>query len=233
MINSVDDLKKYSLVVMLYSTGASGEFIASALVQSISAFAKTHDRWISENRKTFADALGKTLNGGWHDINNTDVIQRFNSYLEQSNAESDSKHMILAHPDPASLEFIKSYLNQVPVIEIVTRDPVSIKFRNISRNKVSYLDYITGGDNKNNHNILTPEQYKSFQNDLTLNPGHINYRAQQHLSVEWQHLMITDTVKTFNKICEFLDCKGSVEIFRTMVEEYLDRNQDILNQIQI
>jgi hypothetical protein len=232
MINSIDDLKKYSLVVMLYSTGASGEFIASALVQSIPAFAKTREQWISENRKTFADALGKTLNGGWHDINRTDVVQRFNSYLEQSIAEPDSKHLILAHPDPASLEFIQSYLNHVPTIEIVTNNPVSIKFRNISRNKVSYLDYVTGGDNKNN-NTLTLEQYKSFQNDLTLNPKLIDYRAQQHLSVEWQHLMITDTAKTFNEICEFLNCQGSIKTFRLMVEEYLDRNQDILNQIQI
>jgi hypothetical protein len=232
MINSVDDLKQYSLVLVLYSTGASGEFVASALSQSMPAFAKTHEQWISKNRKTFADALGKTLNGGWHCIDNKHVVRRFNSYLEQSNTQSDSKHLILAHPDLASLEFIQSYLNHAPTIEIVTKNVASIKFRNISRNKVNYEDYVAGGNNQHN-NPLTPEQYKSFQNDLTLNPKTINYRAQQHLCVEWQDLMITDTAKTFNAVCEFLDCEGSVEIFKTLVEEYLDRNQDILNQIQI
>ena len=232
MINSLDDLKNYSLVIVLYSTGASGEFLASALTQSIPAFAKTCDQWISKNRKTFADALGKTLNGGWHHINNQDVVQRFNSYLEQSNSESDSKHLILSHPDRASLEFIQKYLCHVPTIEIVTKNLVSIKFRNISRNKVSYKDYITGGNNQHN-NALDLEQYKSFQNDSTVDPKHVDYCAQQHLKVEWEHLMITDTEKTFDEICEFLNCKGSIKIFRTMVEEYLDRNQDILNQIQI
>lgn len=232
MINSVDDLKQYSLVLVLYSTGASGEFIASALTQSIPEFARTREQWISHNRKTFADALGKTLNGGWHDINNQDVVQRFNLYLSQINDTPTAKHLTLAHPDPASLEFIQNYLSHVPTVEIVTNNPVSIKFRNISRGKVSYDDYVTGGDNQHNQ-ALTLEQYKSFQNDQTLNPRSIDYRAQQHLDVEWQDLMLTDTTKTFNAICEFLNSEGSVKIFKNMVEEYLDRNQDILDQIQV
>jgi hypothetical protein len=232
MINNVDDLKQYSLVLLLYSTGASGEFLASALTQSMPDFAKTREQWISHNRKTFADALGKTLNGGWHDINNQDVVRRFNLYLDQISDSSTAKHLVLAHPESASLKFIQNYLSHVPTVEIVTNHPVSIKFRNISRNKVSYKDYVTGGDNRHNR-TLTPEQYKSFQNDQSLNPRSVDYRAQQHLYVEWQDLMITDTAKTFNAICEFLNSEGSVEIFKNMVEEYLDRNQDILNQIQV
>jgi len=232
MIDSVDDLKQYSLVLLLYSTGASGEFVASALTHSMPDFARTQEQWISHNRKTFADALGKTLNGGWHDIKTQDVVQRFNSYLEQIDNTPTVQHLTLAHPDPASLDFIQKYLDHVPTVEIVTNNPVSIKFRNISRNKVSYDDYVTGGDNQHN-NALDPEQYKFFQNDQTLNPRSIDYRAQQHLCVEWQDLMLTDTTKTFNAICEFLNCEGSVKIFRSMVEEYLDRNQDILNQIQV
>lgn len=230
MISTVDDFKNYDLVILMYSTGASGEFIAGALTNSIPKFGKTQEQWISKNRKTFADALGKTLNGGWHHINNADVVQRFNLYLERSTFESDCKHLILAHPDPASLQFIKNYLNHVPIIEIVTNHSVSIKFRNISRNKVSYLEYIAGGDNKNN-NTLTPEQYKSFQNDQTLNPKQVNYRAQQHLCIEWQDLMITNTAISFDEICKFLSCKGSIETFKPLVKEYLDRNQGILDQI--
>lgn len=230
MIQTIDELDQQNLAILLYSTGASGEFIASAMIQSIPVFAKTQESWISPNRKTFADALGKTLNGGWHYINNSDVVRRFNEYLTHCDSQPTSKHLILSHPDSASIRFIQQYLPSTPVIEITTRTARSIKFRNLSRNKVNYQDYVTGGDNATNQ-ALSPEQYQKFQNDSSLDPRASGYSALQHLYLEWEKLLITDTTLSFAQLCDFLQCQGSVDTFVSMTQEYLDRNQDILDQI--
>lgn len=229
MIASLDDLKQYKLSILLYATGASGEFIAGALTKSIPKFSRYHDQWISKNRKSFGDALGKTLNGGWNNIDPSEVIQRFNFYLTQTNSGTESLHMALAHPDLASLDFMRQYLAHVPVIEITTTTYTSIKFRNHSRLKVSYEDYMIGGDNAKNP--MSREKYLRWQNDSSLDAKKVDYHCDQHLQIEWQDLLITNTAKKYEEICNFLQCEGSVSEFKQDVEEYLDRNQDILDQI--
>lgn len=227
MISQVSDLKNYSIVILMYATGSSGEFVASALVNSIPGFAKTQEEWISHNRKNFADALGKTLNGGWKHIDNQDVVKRFNWYLEFNRLDNELMHLALSHPDLPSLEFIQQHLNHAPMIEIQTEHTVSMQFKNLSQSKVTYQDYVNGGDNANFG--MSYEQYKLQE---THSPRPIEYLAPQHLKIEWESLMLSDTARTFDKICQFLNCSGSVEIFKSKVLEYLDRNQDILDQIK-
>jgi hypothetical protein len=231
MIQSVDNLKCYPIVILMYRTGSSGEFIAGALTQSIPAFVKTQEEWIGPGRKNFADALGKTLNGGWQHIVNEDVVKRFNWYLEVNQPQQNLLQLVLSHPDQSSLDFIQQYLNHAPIIEITTHNPISTKFMSLARRKVSYEDFIAAGDKT----ILgrTKEQYKNILNRTLLFHNHGGYQAHQHIHVEWESLMISDTEKSFNHICNFLNCAGSVDYFKSLVKEYIDRNQYILDQIQI
>jgi hypothetical protein len=223
MISSITELENYSTVILLYYTGSSGEFVASALSQCINEFASPSSAWLGKNRVTFADALGKTLNGGWHTIQVDDAVRRFNEYME-SKSSSDT-HLILAHPDNASINFIKKYLNFVPVIEITTQRQLSRKFRELAQSKVSYSDFVNGGDNQLFDN-LSKEQYITKTSTIHNTPKH--YRATRHLCVEWEKLLVTDVESTFNSIINFLNCTGSNEQFKKLAKEYLDRNQDIL-----
>jgi len=231
MIQSVENLKCYPLVILMYRTGSSGEFIAGALTQSIPAFTKTQEEWIGTGRKNFADALGKTLNGGWQHIVNEDVVERFNWYLKDNPSQQHLLHLALSHLDQSSLDFIQQYLNHAPIIEITTHNPISIKFKNLARKKVSYENYITAGDKAMFGQ--TKEQYEQTLNS-TLSPNSVSsYRAHQHIYVEWENLMMSDTEKSFDYICNFLNCSGSVDCFKSLVKKYIDRNRYILDQIQI
>jgi hypothetical protein len=228
MIHCVEDLKKYSLIVLIYNTGSSGEFLGGALTSSISNFAKSNNSWIASNRRLFEDALGKTLNGGWINIDNSAVVSRFNQYLENSKYDTDSLHLALAHPDPASMKFIQQYLDHAPVIEITTTSVKSMQFRNMSRSKVSYQDFINGGDGCLRN--ITAQDYQAYLNDSRLKTSSLSYRANRHLCVEWEQIMLTHTQDSFDHICNFLPSNGDVELFKSQVKEYLERNQDILDK---
>lgn len=228
MIDCVEDLKKYSLIVLIYNTGSSGEFLGGALTSSISNFAKSKTSWIASDRRLFEDALGKTLNGGWINIDNSAVVSRFNQYLENSQYNADSLHLALAHPEPASMEFIQQYLTHAPMIEITTTSVKSMQFRNMSRSKVSYEDFVNGGDSRSRN--ITAQDYQAYLNDSRLKTLSLSYRANKHLCIEWEQIMLANIQSSFDQICNFLSSNGDVELFKSQVKEYLERNQDILDK---
>jgi hypothetical protein len=62
MINSVEELNQQPAVILLYPSGASGEFIAGALSESLLGFAKTQIEFENINRVKYLDFLGRSLN---------------------------------------------------------------------------------------------------------------------------------------------------------------------------
>ena len=106
MLNSIEDLNNYPAVIILYPSGASGEFIAQALSESIDSIAKTHSHWENNNRVIYADFLGRSLNSGDRIIELDKVIDRANWFLETA---TPGLSIILAHPEQPTLDFIKKY----------------------------------------------------------------------------------------------------------------------------
>jgi hypothetical protein len=125
-IKSFEDIKQFSIIILLYRTGSSGEFIATALSKTLNNFAQAIFYKKSEERWDFQDAFWKSLNGGWSNIDPDDVISRFRLYLNDKSNVTETTHIALAHPLGASLKFINQYLYECPIIEIITKNKLSL-----------------------------------------------------------------------------------------------------------
>jgi hypothetical protein len=226
-IKSFEDIKQFSIIILLYQTGSSGEFIATALSQTLNNFAKGIFNKKSEDRWDFQDAFWKSLNGGWSNIDPDDVISRFRLYLNDKSNVTETTHIALAHPLGASLKFIKQYLYECPVIEIITKNKLSFDFMNAAKNKVSLEDFTSAADRLSASDI-EKEMFKSTFYNLQVKKES-GYMADKHLKIEWQDLMF-DTAKSYRSIEQFLNCQGSVEKFQLLVNDYLLKNKSIIDQ---
>jgi hypothetical protein len=206
MLNSMQELAHHSVVVVLYNSGASGEFVAHALSESIEEFSKTVMIWENKNRCKFQDFFGRSLNNG--QIVEDLLIKRINLYFENI-VTPGPWHMGIAHGQPEYIDFLQKYGHNWPVIEITTLHPVSKKFQHLARNeKLSDLK------------TLIPKK-----NFTCLDMG---FKVPNHLQIEWNDLLLADTKNTYNKIIEFLGAHGNPSRFQTMVDDYINKNQDLI-----
>jgi hypothetical protein len=209
MITSVDALNKLPAILLMYTTGTSGEFIAHALTESFPDITKTSQHWENVTRCKYFDLFDRTLTSDIdRPINITKVINAVNFYLDE-NYPNNTIHIGLVHPKKFTLEFIQQHIPNVPIIEITTEQMQSKLFRFLSQSKV-------GRD-------IPDAPYFKHNN--------CGYQGSQHIRIDWHDLLIGNTELMFNQIENFIQCKGSMEKFKVLVNDYLERNVDTIKQL--
>jgi hypothetical protein len=209
MLNSITEISNCPVVILLYKAGSSGEFLSYALTQSIDQFTKMITVW-ENNRCIVQDYFGRTLLFG--PITEDILLSRINLFYETTNSKG-VRHMGLSHHNPHQIDFIKNYGATWPVIEITTLTPTSIKFQYLASTIKIPKEYQLSPINKNGK-ITTAL-------DFGLNPS-------QHLQIEWSELFLTDIRTTYFKILKFLNCNGDVDYFVDMVNDYVNKNQNLI-----
>lgn len=211
MIDSVKDLSGEPVVILLYNAGASGEFIAHALCETIDQFSKTPAHWENQSRCKFGDYFGRTLTYG--PIINDVLLQRINLYYENL-TDLKAWHLGLSHRESAYLDFILEHGSTWPVIDIITNTPTSQKFQTMARNS------------KISQGFLNQPRLAG-----AIKPDTKQLARKKYLAVEWSELIVTDTKHCYSKIVEFLGGNGHVDGFVDMVQDYKMRNQDLIKEL--
>lgn len=201
------DFSQYPVLLLLYFTGSSGEFIAHALTQSIPAITKTQQFWENQTRCKYFDFFDRALNSGNDRVDEETVHAGIQRYLEL-NKPNTTTHLGLVHPHPASLHFVSQYFKSSPLIEITLKSPVSQKFR-----------HLAASSKVNSGEVYRLKKYES------------GFAHEPKLLLEWDEIILTKTKETFQQIQEFLNVDGSVETFELLIQDYCRRNQDLISQL--
>jgi hypothetical protein len=210
MIKNINDLNKLPMCVLLYTTGTSGEFIAHALTESVTGITKTRQHWENVTRCKYFDLFDRTLTSDIDQpIDTNKVVSGVNLYLDE-NDPNDTVHLGLIHPKKFTLEFIQQYIPDVPIIEIVTEKMPSKLFRFLSQNKVGI----------------------EISNSPYFKHNNCGYHGPYHLRVEWDDLLIDNVDQSFKKIINFIQLDGSVNKFKLLVADYLERNSNTIDKIR-
>jgi hypothetical protein len=213
IIRSIDELNNYPAVILMYQSGASGEFLASAFAEAIPAFARgPYNTYANGTAISYGDFLGHALKSGYTTIDVDTVIANANFYLDRV---AGARHIILAHP--ASSNFIKCHLPSLPVIEISTVTPKSNEFASLAAFKKIPKEWA---------NPLGTVARRRTRASVS---GHT---AEKHLLVEWEDLFLTQREHIFKQVTGFLNESGDFIKFNDLVTDYLQRNQEILDAIQ-
>jgi hypothetical protein len=212
MLTSIKEISNHPVVILLYKAGSSGEFLSYALTQSINQFTKMTTLWENNNRCIVQDYFGRTLLFG--PVTEDILLPRINLFFEMAKSEG-VRHMGLSHHNPHQINFIKNYGATWPVIEITVLHPVSNKFRYRSQGSKISKEYQLIPPNYNPNEKITTAL------DMGFNPGN-------HLQIEWSELFLTDIRTTYFKILKFLDCTGDVDYFVDMVDNYVNKNQNLI-----
>lgn len=208
MISDLRDLGNYDIAIVLYPSGSSGEFLAHALSLCFKGFPQIDYSWEKSSRMKFKDCFGRSLNGADEPVADSTVIQRFNQYLEETRAGANDRLIGLSHPHLRSIEFIHSVLPQARVLEITTCHPDSQKFRNMAATEK-----------------IGPKQRATH---LYKHTGHC---FAKHLKIEWKELFVSHTQQRFHDIENFLQQTGDFEKFTHTVNDYVQRNQHLINKL--
>lgn len=210
-INNTGDLHQLPAVLVAYEAGSSGEFLGWALSQSFDGIAKQPSSWVGQDRVSFKDLFGKKLANGDVEINIRELFNKINYQLPQH--PDNALHVGLVHPRPyASVRFVNQYMPNLPMIQIVCYQMVSKQFRTIA---ASFK--LSPGTGYNKFNFFLPNEMAWA--DQFVNPK---------IKVEWLSLFMTNTQREFQRIEEFLGQTGNFEVFQGLVDDYLARNQEIL-----
>lgn len=211
MINSISELKNFPLLFVLYYAGSSGEFLSDTLSQCFDHLHSPGSVWENEHRVKFEDFFGRSLNEGTSLVPEDVIVQRANHYLNNFNPETKTC-IAMVHPRPDPLNFVKTYFDNSPVIEITSCNELSKRFRLLARR--SKIENTVLGDAKVEYNTLSVQRHDMFKHQLM---------------IEWEDLIIHDPANSFVKIQEFLGHSGSQETFMHCVEDYKKRNQTLLD----
>lgn len=211
-MKSIEELKDQSVAVLVYPSGASGEFLGYAITESFPAFTKTHQHWENVSRCKFFDYFDRCLTSGLDPVDANNVVRGINLYQSKNTLADIS--LGLCHIDQPSLGFLRQWGNNLPTIEIVTRKHLSKSFRVLAeQSKISAAD-------------RAGKQTGSYDYE------HSYYQCPDHLQIEWSDILLTDTVDAFEAIENFLGTTGSVGQFQSMVADYLKRNAKIFAELQ-
>lgn len=208
-------LEKVNALIIIYPSGASGEFLSAALSESFPCISNSNWHWEDHCRCKFLDLFDRHLNSGFNIISTENVLNGVKKYLNQCR-DPLLLHIGLCHPHNASLQFVSENLPFVPVLEIVTLNQKSKNFRFVAANQKIKNKFV---------NLSTVKNYNSC-----------TYQASKHLKIEWSDLFLDDVDGQFEKIEKFISHKGNVEKFKILIADYLDRNSSttsLLNEQSI
>jgi len=213
MLKSIEQISSQPVVVLLYESGASGEFLGHAITSTVNEFTKTNAVWENNIRCKFDDYFGRTLTFG--PITEDLLLPRINLFLESAKLPG-SCHLALSHFRPHQLDFLKTHGDTWPVIEITTLNPISKRFQTLSKNSKIEEKYQQNISGKNPRLNFTAED--------------LGFRPKLHLPIEWSDIILTNTKSSYLKITEFLNCTGNADLFLHLVEDYKVRNQSLIKE---
>jgi hypothetical protein len=214
VVESVDALKNFNIMPLIYPCGGSGEFLASALVQTIPRITLTRHAWYNNNesRVNFYDVFNKLLNGGHHVIDDEEIINEVNMFFYVNGNHLKDFNIALVHPlPPSSVDWLLQYLKDSYVLEITVHKPRSRRFRILAANaKISYL-----GRNPIDSNNRYSQSW---------------FEGPNHLRVEWEDFLLTDVEGQFHRMEEFFGTTGDLALYKELVTDYRTRNQSLIDQ---
>lgn len=214
VVESVDALKNFNIMPLVYPGGASGEFLASALVQTMPRMTLTRHTWYhnNESRANFYDVFNKLLNGGHNIIDNEEIINEVNMFFYINHTKDFN--IALVHPDPiSSIEWLRKYLPEAHTLEITTRRPLSQKFRIAAANaKINYPGRVP----------VTPVEGRWYTTS--------GFAGPNHLQIEWEDLLLQDVEGQFRRMEEFFGNTGDLALYKELVTDYRARNQSLIDQ---
>jgi hypothetical protein len=213
VVESVHALKNFNVMPLIYPSGASGEFLAGALVQTMPRMTLTRHTWHNndESRANFYDVFNKLLNGGHQVIHNEEIINEVNMFLYVNGNHLQDFNIALVHPDPtSSIDWLLQYLKESWVLEITTCNTRSQRFRTLAANT----------------KISRPERYPVDGADYTQSW----FEGPNHLRVEWEDFLLTDVEGQFHRMEEFFGTTGDLVLYKELVTDYRARNQPLIDQ---
>lgn len=209
MITRLDQIEELPIIVVFYRSGSSGEFLSYAIGKTFDGMTQTRQFWENNNRCKYFDVFDRNLNSGFSTIDPLEVVTGVNRYLEKNNPV-DSTHVATAHDNPATCEFLHRYLPDVPVIEMVVNNPLSKKFMVLAaQSKITHQKI---------HVVERPLSLKADSGQ----------KFKNHLQIEWEDFVITRPELVFQEIAEFIGHTGNVEAFCSCVEDYRNRNLELI-----
>ena len=213
VVESVDALKNFNIMPLIYPGGASGEFLASALVQTMPTITLTRYAWYNNNesRANCYEVFNKLLNGGHQVIDNEEIINEVNMFFYVNGNHLKDFNIALVHPvPPSSINWLLEYLKDSWVLEITTFKSRSQRFRTLAANaKISYP-----GRKPINGVGYTQSWFK----------------GPNHLQVEWEDFLLTDIEGQFHRMEEFFGATGDLALYKELVTDYQARNQSLIDQ---
>lgn len=198
-------------LLILYPAGASGEFLASALSQSFDCINESTWHWENFNRCKYFDLFDRALNSGFTNITKQDLDNGVERYINKATDQS-LIHIGLCHPNPASLNIISSYLLSVPILEITTHS-----------NKSKYFRYLAATQKIEVKEMAPAGAFYNYSDSKV--------KCSRHLKIEWSNLLLDDTTNQFKQIEYFIGNVGNLKKFQELVDEYITRNQLILDSL--
>lgn len=215
VIESVDALKNFNIMPLIYPGGASGEFLASALVQTMPKMTLTRYTWYNNNqsRANFYDAFNKLLNGGHTIIDNEEIINEVNMFFYVNGNHLRDFNIALVHPTPySSIEWLSTYLKDSRTLEITTKTPRSKRFRAAAANaKIIYPGRVPIDSNGSRYS-------ESF------------FDGPNHLQMEWEDIFLNDIEGQFRRMETFFGDTGDYRLYKELVTDYIARNQSLIDQ---
>lgn len=213
VISDINDLKDFNIMPLIYPGGASGEFFASALSQTMPRVTLSRSSFYDNipNRVNFYDIFNKHLGGGHLDIDNETILDEVNMFYYVNSGTIKDFNIALVHPQPpGSISWLLENLRNSYTLEIITKNLRSRRFRTLATNmKVNFPDrpFIDGS-----RYVLS------------------EFSGPHHLRLEWEELLLTDVEGQFRKVEEFLDDTGDFKLYKELVTEYVARNQSLIDQ---
>lgn len=213
VVESIDALKNFNIMPLIYPGGASGEFLASALVQTMPRMTLTRYTWYNNNetRANFYDVFNKLLNGGHQVIDNEEIINEVNMFFYVNGNHLRDFNIALVHPVPnSSIDWLLKHLQNSYVLEITTHQAISRRFRTLAANaKISYPG----------RKPIDGSRYTQSW-----------FEGPNHLQVEWEDLLLTDVEGQFHRMEEFFGNTGDLKLYKELVTDYVARNQSLIDQ---
>jgi hypothetical protein len=156
-------------------------------------------------RTIYREFFCHALKDGTSVIDTEELIYRANV---ARNLFKGEYYIILAHPKKSSLNFIKQYLANLPLIEITIKDRIGYRFAG----QAAWAKIQSG----------VP------LNDYLSRSAVSDYQHPNHLHIEWSDLILDCPVETFDRIQEFVGLIGNKAQFEQSVTDYCERNKDLI-----
>ena len=101
------------------------------------------------------------------------------------------------------------------MVEIVVHKPKSKIFRRLAANAKIPKEFLVPG---------RTYDYDSY-------PAESSYHAKKHTRIEWEDIILNSPEEQFLRITEFLNVVGDTVIFKQLVTDYCQRNQELLKEL--